>query len=471
MISRSTIIIATFLVAAHFAMIHVSDAEVIGTIYIRADGSIEPATAPIQGNGDNYTLTGDIVTEFGLDGVVIERDNISLNGTNHGLAADYLLPYDYGKGISLSGRNNVKINNIAVSHYAIGISLINSSHCKIHDNSISDNTYGISLSNSHFNVITTSSLSNAGSSRIRGINILLDGSSNNNVYKNNLTTCSTSWYVGGIWLSSSFNNTIAENNMSGNNEAIRLTSSEGNVFSGNNITNNYRGIEAFSSSKNVVFQNTIMANSEYGLLFDHSSNDAVYHNNLISNAMQVYIQQSANAWNNCVEGNFWSDYAGVDFDHDGIGDTAYEIDANNTDKFPLVGIFSSFNTTLGIHANVISNSTVEDFEYSKSNGAIIMHVSNMTENQTFGFVRICIPHALMNDTYQVTIDDAEPYYVNHTLYDNSTHRWIYFAYEHSTLEVVIVPELSSFLILPLFTIATLLAALVYRRKRVPPSRE
>jgi hypothetical protein len=71
----------------------------------------------------------------------------------------------------------------------------------------------------------------------------------------------------------------------------------------------------------------------------------------------------------------------------------------------------------------------------------------------------------MNETYHVTIDGVEPYYVNYTLYDNSTHRWIYFNYEHSTPEIVIVSEFPLFLILPLFMMATLLAVIAYRRKR------
>lgn len=31
-----------------------------GTVYIRADGSIDPPTAPIQREGDRYTITGNI---------------------------------------------------------------------------------------------------------------------------------------------------------------------------------------------------------------------------------------------------------------------------------------------------------------------------------------------------------------------------------------------------------------------------
>jgi hypothetical protein len=36
--------------------------------------------------------------------------------------------------------------------------------------------------------------------------------------------------------------------------------------------------------------------------------------------------------------NYWSDYTGVDANHDGIGDTPYVIDANNTkkDHYPLM---------------------------------------------------------------------------------------------------------------------------------------
>ena len=41
-----------------------------GTVYIRADGSIDPPTAPIQRNGDVYTLTDNITSD--ADGVFIQ---------------------------------------------------------------------------------------------------------------------------------------------------------------------------------------------------------------------------------------------------------------------------------------------------------------------------------------------------------------------------------------------------------------
>jgi hypothetical protein len=71
----------------------------------------------------------------------------------------------------------------------------------------------------------------------------------------------------------------------------------------------------------------------------------------------------------------------------------------------------------------------------------------------------------MNETYNVTIDGANPTYWNYTVYDNGTHRWIYFSYQHSTHEVIIVPEFRSFIILPLLTAMTSLAIIVHKRKK------
>jgi len=67
------------------------------TIYIRADGSVEPSTAPIRRDGNTYTFTGDI---YGL--IVVEKDNIVINGAGYTLQGA-----GSGTGIDLSGRTDV----------------------------------------------------------------------------------------------------------------------------------------------------------------------------------------------------------------------------------------------------------------------------------------------------------------------------------------------------------------------------
>jgi hypothetical protein len=47
-----------------------------GTIYIKADGSIEPSTAPIQRFGDTFIFTDNI-----YDSIVVEKNNIIILGS------------------------------------------------------------------------------------------------------------------------------------------------------------------------------------------------------------------------------------------------------------------------------------------------------------------------------------------------------------------------------------------------------
>lgn len=68
--------------------IHKAKAWVTGqTTYIRADGSVDPPTAPIQRDGDTYTLTENMETDdlclYSDPLLVIERSNIVLNGAAH----------------------------------------------------------------------------------------------------------------------------------------------------------------------------------------------------------------------------------------------------------------------------------------------------------------------------------------------------------------------------------------------------
>jgi len=276
---------------------------------------------------------------------------------------------------------------------------------------------------------------------------------------NNVTIKNTNVknFAFGISLHNSFNNTILKNNIT-ENSVPDLPEPKGD------------GIYLASSNSNRLFENNIMSN-ECGIYLENSANNSIYHNNFIYNTVHAIraFPDLLNAWDNGYPsgGNYWYPlywYPYIDSNHDGTGDSPLS-PGNNTDRYPLMGMFSSFNTSLGHEVNVISNSTIEDFEYFEANHTIIMHASNMSSNQTFGFIRICIPHALMNETYQVIVNGIEPSFVNYTLYDSGTHRWIYFNYQHSTLEIIIVPEFPSFVLLPLFMIATLLAVIAYKKKK------
>jgi len=268
----------------------------------------------------------------------------------------------------------------------------------------------------------------------------------------------------GIYLYWSNNNTVIANTVLNNQFGICLHWSDRNTVISNNVFTNLTGICLWWANNNTVIGNNAL-NSSLGLIHCHSN--TIFHNNFRSvGTWMMYYPENTNTWDNGGEGNFWEDYNGVDVNQNGIGDDPYMIALTNQDNYPLMGRFSSFNTSLGEYVEVISNASIEDSTYLEFNHTIKMHISNMTKNQTNGFVRICIPHALMTEPYNVTVNGVNPTYWNYSLHDNGTHRWIYFAYAHSTLEIIIVPEFPSFIMLPFLMMIMLLGVVVCKRKRL-----
>ena len=106
------------------------------------------------------------------------------------------------------------------------------------------------------------------------------------------------------------------------------------------ITSNDEGSSLFNSQNCTVSNNTI-SNNGHGLYLESSTNNNyIYYNNIIFNTNQAF-DNGNNHWNNShQEGNYWSDYKGVDngagarIKGDGIGDT--NIPHLGLDTFPFV---------------------------------------------------------------------------------------------------------------------------------------
>jgi hypothetical protein len=175
-------------------------------------------------------------------------------------------------------------------------------------------------------------------------------------------------------------------------------------------------------------------------------------------------QISANFWDNgnLSGGNYWNAYKGPDANKDGISDKPYTIDAENVDNYPLMGSISSFNTSQGSEVNVISNSTISSFQYFAANKTIEMVLSSAELNQTEGFCRLTIPHNVMAPPYIISIDNSLTQY--NVIYEDNDQSILYFDYEHSSLEVVIVPQFPSVTFLLILVLVTTVAALYCHQK-------
>jgi len=428
-------------------------------------------------------------------------DGIKLVGSSNNTIYENNISDNY-HGIRFFSSNNNRFfgNNITASAYE-GISLFTSSNNTLYTNLLTGNKYGLDVYGenlSHYmNDINTSNLIdekpiyylinihnetiehsaypdigylalvNSTSVNLKNLNLRNNSQGLLFAYTNNsrIAESNIANNYDGLVLFSSFNNTIYGNTITGNDyQGIYLWGySDNNRILENSIMSNYyQGIYLSDSSNNTLYGNTL-AHSEYAIELDGSYN-SIYLNNFVNNTQQVDSYDFVNFWNNGFEGNYWSDYNGTDTTDDGVGEDPYYIDSNNNDTYPLMGMFHSFNTTLETHVNVISNSTLDGFQYFNSINTINLLVSNSSADQGFGFCRICIPHTLMNETYYVTVNGTEPSYVSYNVADNGTHRWIYFTYEHSTLEIVIIPEFPSLFIVPLFMLTTLIATIIHKRK-------
>jgi parallel beta-helix repeat protein len=143
----------------------------------------------------------------------------------------------------------------------------------------------------------------------------------------------------GVYIASSSHITIYGNTIVNNNGGIWLKESTNNLVSNNVIRDNFLdGIYIWSSSNNTISRNNVEGNV-YGITDYYGSSNRIYHNNIINNDYSANPNEPADIWDNGCEGNYWSDYNGIDSNGDGVGDTPYTIDSYNVDHYPLMNRF------------------------------------------------------------------------------------------------------------------------------------
>jgi parallel beta-helix repeat protein len=267
-----TILLFSFLFCG--MLVQPVDSQSFETIYIRANGTVE-GTDKIQRDGDVYTFISDV-----SGSIVVERDNVVLNGAGYRLQGD-----GNENGITLSDISNTTVKNLKLSSFNIGIVVMGSNNNKISENTITNNFRGLDLTASENNTVSENYIAN-----------------NND----------------GIALENMYNN-IVENTITNNSDiGIFLNGAGYNNIIGNNITNNKRGIVVSISYDNVI-----------------------HHNNFVNNINHVETDNSHGIWDNGEEGNYWSDCEerypdAKELDGSGVWNTPYVIDENNQDNYPLM---------------------------------------------------------------------------------------------------------------------------------------
>ena len=279
-----------------------------------------------------------------------------------------------GQGVLFAYTANSTIKNMSTTNNTYGVMLQNSDENSIIANNVRNNFDGIYLRSSDSNTIQSNTAtnnfdgiylrssdsntiqSNTATNNFDGIYLL---GSRNNVVSNN-TSLKNDF---GISLQyGSDDNIIRGNKASGGAVGIYLTESRGNIISENTASDNivFFGFGIcleWSSNNNTIIGNTITDNN-YGIMLSYwayfyglpeqNNYSTICHNNFIENMKQALSLNSINTWDDGYPsgGNYWSDYMGVDLYYgpyqnltgsDGIGDEPYVIDADNRDRYPLMG--------------------------------------------------------------------------------------------------------------------------------------
>jgi parallel beta-helix repeat protein len=280
----------------------------------------------------------------------------------------------------------------------------------------------------------------------------------------------------GIWLYFSTANMVLSNEVEANdNDAIIVSHCSDTTLMKNNLTANGRyGVNVEYSESNIITINHADRNGDDGILIHWSSNNTILDNQAIYNAVGgLRIEHS---WGNTVVQNTVSDgYYGIRLSY---GCTSNNSLVRNSVHHNFVGIDLRQATNNSITENDITANRLYGIALLSSSYNKVYHndfITNGIQAHTEkSYYNIWNENHISGgnfwsgykERYPDAADDCGGAYQNETGSDGI---WDlpYIIDEHNMDQYPIVPEFSSFLILPLFMVATLIAAVTMKRKPKP----
>ena len=257
--------------------------------------------------------------------IVNNKRGMTLHNSDNTYVSNNNASNNDGSGITAVDSYDVSIfNNHISSNGQRGISTGRLQNSAIYNNLVENNPWGITVYSSDNNAISNNTIFN---NVLDGI--VLDSSNLNNLSGNRITynTKRSGW---GCGLSSCYN-------------GVYLESSDNNIITQNEISHNFNGFSLEDSKYNKISLNNVTNSENNGFILDADSSDnKIWLNNIDGNKVeQVLEESSGNQWDNGTLGNYWSDYTQKYSEASNIGgiwDTPYQINSSygSEDRFPLI---------------------------------------------------------------------------------------------------------------------------------------
>jgi nitrous oxidase accessory protein len=279
-----------------------------GSVLTLAADGIVVGDLTVRGSGADLGADDTVILIREAAGVRVERCRVEARAFGIYLQA--------GGGHRIVDNEVVGDSALPLVRRGNGIHLWKTVENEVSGNRLTDVRDGIYLSFAHDNLI----YANQGTALRYGIHYMY--SERNTLTENRFRGC-----TGGIALMFSMENRIEANETVGNEQfGILCQMLERSRLQNNRIAGNGRGFYLQNSAGNLFLDNRLEANGVGAYLTAGSERNRFAGNRFSGNLVQVFEDHAGdNSFFDGSRGNFWSDYAGFDWNGDGVGETPYRL--------------------------------------------------------------------------------------------------------------------------------------------------